>query len=85
MNTEGATYSGLVSLEVPVEKLCEHVLETKTTRAKQVKRSARPKATVSTSKVITELGCARGMLFVALNLGKLLSAVTETIRLFGQS
>lgn len=44
VNSEGATYSGLVSLEVPVEKLCEHVIETKTTRAKQMKKT-RPKPT----------------------------------------
>ena len=41
VNTERALYSGLVSLEVPVDKLCEQVLETKTARAKQVKPAKR--------------------------------------------
>ena len=46
VNPETAMYTGLVSLEVPVEKLCEQAMEMKTARAKQVK-TTRSKATVS--------------------------------------
>lgn len=56
VNPERAMYTGLVSLEVPVEKLCEQAMEMKTARAKQVK-TTRSKATVHKEPDLMEFYC----------------------------
>ena len=37
VNSEGTTFSGLVSLNVPAEEVCKQAIEMKSARAKQVK------------------------------------------------